>query len=97
MTEVHHAEGLLPPPVPEPFVWGHEWGGTVETVGPGVSGLPRRSAVAASCRGGFSEQAVVPDENVVLLPQGVLLDTAIFLEPLACCYAAVRGGASDPV
>lgn len=96
MTEVHYAEGLFPTPEPAPFVWGHEWGGTVDAVGPGVSDVTVGMAVAVSSRGGFAEQAVVPAANVVPLPPGVPLDTAIFIEPLACCYASVRAAAPKP-
>lgn len=96
MTEVHYAEGLFPVPMPAPAVWGHEWGGTVEAVGAGVTDIPVGAAVAVSSRGGFAEQTVVPAEQVVLLPPGVPLDTVIFIEPLACCYAAVRAAAPAP-
>ncbi|MCC7370402.1 MAG: zinc-binding dehydrogenase [Chloroflexi bacterium] len=96
MTEVHYAEGLFPTPEPAPFVWGHEWGGTVEAVGPGVTDLPVGTVVAVSSRGGFAEQVVVAAEQVVVLPPGVLLDTVIFIEPLACCYASVRAAAPRP-
>ncbi len=93
MTEVHYAEGLFQTPEPPPFVWGHEWGGTVDAVGPGVTEIAVGTAVAASSRAGFAEYAVVPAANVVVLPAGVPLDAAIFIEPLACCYASVRAAA----
>jgi threonine dehydrogenase-like Zn-dependent dehydrogenase len=93
MTEVHYAEGLFQTPEPAPFVWGHEWGGTVDAVGPGVTELAIGTAVAASSRAGFAEYAVVPAANVVVLPAGVPLDAAIFIEPLACCYASVQAAA----
>src|SRR3954467_15121211 len=84
MTEVHQHEGLLPPSQPAPFVWGHEWCGTIDALGAGVRGLEIGAPVAVSSRGGFSEQVVVPAGNVVPLPAGVPLDAGIFLEPLAC-------------
>ncbi|MFN8522336.1 MAG: zinc-binding dehydrogenase [Chloroflexota bacterium] len=90
MTEVHQHEGLVPPSAPAPFVWGHEWGGTVDAVGAGVSDLAVGTRVAVAGRGGFAEQVVVPAENVVVLPTSVELDAAIFVEPLACCLASVE-------
>jgi threonine 3-dehydrogenase len=94
MTEVHYAEGLFAPPEPPPWVWGHEWGGTVDALGPGVTGIEVGVAVSGSSRGGFAEYVVLPAANVVPLPAGVPLDAGIFVEPLACCYAAMR--AADP-
>lgn len=95
MTEVHYAEGLFPTPVPAPFVWGHEWSGTVEAIGSAVTSVAVGAAVSGSGRGGFAEQMVLPAENVVPLPPGVPLDAGIFVEPLACCYASVQ--AAGPV
>jgi threonine dehydrogenase-like Zn-dependent dehydrogenase len=94
MTEVHYADGLFQPPEPPPWVWGHEWGGTVDALGPGVTGIEVGAEVSGSSRGGFAEYVVLPAANVVPLPAGVPLDACIFVEPLACCYAAVR--AADP-
>jgi len=90
MTEVHQHEGLIPPSLPAPFVWGHEWCGTVEAIGPGVGDLAVGMRVSASSRGGFGEQMVVPMSNVVPLPDDVPLEAGIFLEPLACCLASVE-------
>ena len=94
MTEVHYADGLFAPPEPPPWVWGHEWGGTVDALGPGVTGIEVGAAVSGSGRGGFAEYVVLPAANVVPLPPGVPLDACIFVEPLACCWASVR--AADP-
>ncbi|MGE3268492.1 MAG: zinc-binding dehydrogenase [Chloroflexota bacterium] len=96
MTEVHYADGLFPVPIPPPWVWGHEWGGTVDAVGPDVTDIPVGALVSVAGRGGFAEQVVVDTENVVLLPPGVSPDTVIFVEPLACCYAAVQAAAPQP-
>lgn len=96
MTEVHYAEGLFPTPEPAPFVWGHEWGGTVDALGPGVSGIEIGAEVSGSSRGGFAEYLVLPAERVVPLPPGVPLDAGIFVEPLACCYASVQAAAPQP-
>lgn len=94
MTEVHYAEGLFVVPMEAPAVWGHEWGGVVDAVGPGVADVAVGTAVSASSRGGFAQFVVVPAENLVVLPPDVPLDAAIFVEPLACCYASVR--AAEP-
>jgi threonine dehydrogenase-like Zn-dependent dehydrogenase len=99
MTEVHYAEGLFPTPESPPFVWGHEWGGTVDALGPGVSGLPGvevGAPVSGSSRGGFAEYVVLPAASVVPLPPGVPLDACIFVEPLACCWASVQAAAPQP-
>jgi threonine dehydrogenase-like Zn-dependent dehydrogenase len=96
MTEVHYADGLFPTPEPPPFVWGHEWGGTVDALGPGVSGIEVGTAVSGSSRGAFAEYLVLPAEYVVPLPPGVPLDAGIFVEPLACCYASVQAAAPRP-
>jgi threonine dehydrogenase-like Zn-dependent dehydrogenase len=96
MTEVHYAEGLFPTPEPAPFVWGHEWGGTIDALGPGVTNLEVGAAVSGSSRGGFAEYVVLPADRVVPLPPGVPLDACIFVEPLACCYASVQAAAPMP-
>src|SRR6476620_1968384 len=96
MTEVHYAEGLFPTPVPPPFVWGHEWGGTVDALGPNVNGIEVGTPVSGSSRGGFAEYVVLPAASVVPLPPGVPLDACIFVEPLACCYASVQAAAPQP-
>jgi threonine dehydrogenase-like Zn-dependent dehydrogenase len=90
MTEVHYHEGLVPPSMSMPSVWGHEWSGTIDKVGPGVTDVTVGMPVSAASRGGFAEQAIVSTDNVVPLPQGVPLDAGIFVEPLACCLAAVE-------
>jgi L-iditol 2-dehydrogenase len=96
MTEVHYADGLFPTPEPPPWVWGHEWCGTVDALGPDVSGIALGMPVSVAGRGGFAEQVVVPVENVVELPPDVPLDAGIFVEPLACCYASVQAAAPAP-
>src|SRR3954452_369855 len=90
MTEVHQHEGLVPPTLPPPTVWGHEWSGTVDAVGADVCSLEVGTRVSASSRGGFAEQVVVRAANAVPLPHDVPLDAGVFLEPLACCLASVE-------
>lgn len=89
LTEVHMTEGLLPQPAPPPRVLGHEWSGTVAAVGPDVAGFDVEMPVAGLGVGGFAEEVVVPAERLFALPASIPLDAACFVEPLACCVAAV--------
>jgi L-iditol 2-dehydrogenase len=89
MTDVHTVEGKLAPS-PPPRVLGHEWGGVIEAVGPGVSGLEPGTRVAGAGSGGYGEQIVAATERVFPIPQGAALDETVFVEPLACCIAAVE-------
>jgi threonine dehydrogenase-like Zn-dependent dehydrogenase len=89
MTEVHFAEGLVPASTPPPCVFGHEWAGTVDAVGAGVTGLAVGTPVSGASRGAFAEQLVLAAERAFPLPAGVPLDAGIFVEPLACCLTAV--------
>jgi threonine 3-dehydrogenase len=74
-------------------VWGHEWCGTVDALGAGVSDIAVGAAVSGSGRGGFAEHVVLSADAVVPLPPGIPLDAGIFVEPLACCYASVQAAA----
>jgi NADPH2:quinone reductase len=59
-------------PVPLPFVPGAEGAGTVGAIGPGVDSLQIGDRVASvDLRGSYAEQAVVPADRVVPLPDGV--------------------------
>src|SRR5690242_20584134 len=69
MTDVHTTEGKLAPVNP-PFVFGHEWGGVVEAVGPGVSDLDLGARVAGWGQGGFAELIVAARERVYPIPSG---------------------------
>ena len=90
MTEVHMIEGYLPVVPPPPRVLGHEWSGVVEAVGPNVAEFAVGVSVAGSGMGGFAEQTVASIERIFPLPVGAPLDAACFVEPLACCIAAVE-------
>lgn len=90
MTEVHFAEGVVPPSTPPPYGFGHEWSGTIEALGAGVTGLALGTPVAGASRGAFADYLVVPAERVWALPPGVPLDAATFAEPLACCLSSVE-------
>ena len=89
MTEVHALEGYFSIRTP-PCVLGHEWAGVVDAVGPGVVSAAVGQPVAGAVLGGFAEHAVVPAERVVPVPEGVPLEAACFVEPLACCLSAVE-------
>lgn len=91
MTEVHMTEGLVPAALPPPRVLGHEWGGTVEAVGAEVTGFAVGMPVAGAGAGGFAQEIIAPAGRVFALPAGTPLDAACFVEPLACCVAAVAG------
>jgi threonine dehydrogenase-like Zn-dependent dehydrogenase len=94
MTDVHTIEGYFGPPDP-PRVLGHEWGGVVDAIGPGVSGVELGVPVACWGRSGFAEWGVVPSDRIFPIPSGASLDEAIFVEPLACCVAAVQSARLD--
>ena len=88
MTEVHRTEGLLESIPPQ--VMGHEWVGTIEAAASNDPRLAVGTPVAGIGRGAFAEQIVIPAENAYSMPAGVPLDAGTFVEPLACCLAAVN-------
>jgi NADPH2:quinone reductase len=60
-----------------PVTLGSEGAGTVEAVGPGVTGLKPGDRVAyAMARGSYAEYALVPAAQLVPVPEGVDLQTA---------------------
>lgn len=68
--DVYHRTGLYK--VPLPFTLGQEAAGTVEALGPGVSGLAVGDRVAyAGVMGTYAEKAVVPADRLVKLPEGL--------------------------
>jgi NADPH2:quinone reductase len=69
--DVYHRTGLYKVPS-LPFTIGQEAAGTVEAVGPGVTGLAPGDRVAyAGVMGAYAEKAVVPADRLVKLPEGV--------------------------
>lgn len=88
MTEVHRTEGLLEST--PPYVMGHEWVGTIEATASDDPRFAVGATVAGVGRGAFAEQMVVPAEYAFPMPAGVPLDAGTFVEPLACCIAAVN-------
>jgi L-iditol 2-dehydrogenase len=92
MTEVHGVDGLLVT-APPPRLMGHEYGGVIDALGPGVAeqtGLSLGTPVACAGREGYAEYGILPAGRVHRLPDGVPVEHAIFVEPLQCCLAAER-------
>lgn len=101
-----------------PITLGHEFSGTVESVGPGVRRVspgdrvvavaiqgcgrcevcragstqlcPDRVAVGLSRDGGMAEYAVMPEEHLVPVPEGLDLTVAALGEPLSVAVHAVN-------
>ena len=101
-----------------PVTLGHEFSGTVESVGPGVTRVsqgdrvvavavqgcgncgacragstqlcPRRVAVGLARDGGMAEYAVMPEQHLVPVPEGLDLEVAALGEPLAVAVHAVN-------
>ncbi len=68
--DVYHRTGLYK--VPLPVTLGQEGAGTVDVVGPEVSGLKQGDRVAwAGVSGSYAEKAAVPAAKLVKLPAGV--------------------------
>jgi L-iditol 2-dehydrogenase len=95
LTEVHLLDGRLHAVQP-PRVAGHEFGGTIDALGPEVSGLTVGTAVVCAGQGGFAEQVVLPAEWVFPIPVGVALERSAQAEPLLCCLAALKRGELPP-
>jgi L-iditol 2-dehydrogenase len=100
-----------------PITLGHEFSGTVESVGPGVTKVspgdrvvavaiqgcgrcetclasstqlcPDRVAVGLSRDGGMAEYAVMPEQHLVPVPEGLDLAVATLCEPLSVAVHAV--------
>jgi threonine dehydrogenase-like Zn-dependent dehydrogenase len=96
LTDVHRVDGLFDAAdqhirlADPPQVLGHEYGGTIEALGPGVSELTAGTRVACLAAAGFAERAVVRKERVFPIPDQTPPEEAIFVEPIACCVAAVE-------
>ena len=110
-TDLHIAKGTFPAPN-LPLVLGHEFSGTVASVGDGVADIaigdrvvvdiniscghcyfcrrgqklfcPRVAQLGVHRAGGLAEYVAAPADNVYTLPESVSLDTAAYVEPLAC-------------
>jgi len=83
-----------------PFNPGHEWVGRVAALGEGVSGWRLGERVYGDTYGGYADYAVIPVDPIpwsrgpVRLPDGLQLERAVFLEPLADCLHAVHDQAA---
>ncbi|KAF9883436.1 hypothetical protein FE257_003479 [Aspergillus nanangensis] len=85
-----------------PVTLGHEFSGTVEEIGAGVTGLKVGDSVVvkpnlsdgfigfSSNAGGLSDHVVVPKKHVVALPEGFPLDMGALVEPLSVAWHAVN-------
>ena len=68
--DVYQREGRYK--VPLPFIAGQEGAGTVSAVGSEVKSVKLGDRVAwTSVQGGYAEQAAIPADKLVILPQGV--------------------------
>jgi NADPH2:quinone reductase len=75
--------------LPLPFVVGEEGAGTVEAVGPGVSGLqPGDKVVYANVQGAYAEYAAVPAEKLVKIPSHLdhRIAAALMLQGMTAHY-----------
>src|SRR5512141_2425999 len=89
-VDVYHRTGLYK--LPLPFTPGSEGAGIVEEIGESVSAVQRGDRVAyAMVPGAYAEYAVVPQEKLVVLPQGVTAKTAAaaMLQGLTAHYLSV--------
>jgi L-iditol 2-dehydrogenase len=89
LTEVHTIQGLFGEPRP-PRLMGHEYGGLIDALGPGVQGLEVGTPVACAGQEGYSEQVVLAADRVYSIPAGVPVEQAALLEPILCCSTAVQ-------
>ncbi len=85
--DVYHRTGLYPQSLP--LTLGREAGGTVETVGPGVTTVEPGDRVASeSVSGAYAEYALAPAERLVPLPDRVSakMGAAVLLQGLTAHY-----------
>ncbi len=95
--DTYHRSGAYP--IPLPFVPGSEGAGTVTAVGPDTSGVVVGDLVAwATSLGSYAEQAVVPAEQAVPVPQGVDPEVAggSLLQGMTAHYLTVSVHAVQP-
>lgn len=87
--DTYHRTGLYT--LPLPFTPGLEFAGTIEAVGPGVTGWSVGERVAtASGIGAYAEQALAPAARLVRMPESVDLKrgAAVMLQGLTAHYLA---------
>ncbi|HEX7185206.1 MAG TPA: quinone oxidoreductase [Thermoanaerobaculia bacterium] len=89
--DTYHRTGLYKVPS-LPFTLGQEAAGTVEAVGPGVSGLAPGDRVAyTGVMGAYAEKAAVPADRLVKLPEGLSArdGAAAMLQGMTAHYLAL--------
>jgi NADPH2:quinone reductase len=87
--DTYHRTGLYP--LPLPFTPGLEFAGTIDALGPGVSGWQFGDRVAtASGIGGYAQFALAPADKLVRVPEGVTFDqaAALMLQGMTAHYLA---------
>lgn len=87
--DVYHRTGLYPQPLP--FTPGMEGAGVVEAVGESVTSIKRGDRVAyAMAIGSYAEYALVPEWQLVPVPEGLDLNqaAAIMLQGMTAHYLA---------
>jgi NADPH:quinone reductase-like Zn-dependent oxidoreductase len=93
--------GLYGTVPPRPYSPGFDVAGTVERVGPGVSGWePGARAVALLRHGGYAHDVVVPDRQLFPCPDSLPLESAaavpvVFLTAWVCLFEAARVRAGE--
>ncbi len=95
--DTYHRSGAYPMPLP--FVPGSEGAGTVTAVGAGADDVAVGDRVAwATSLGSYAEQAVVPADQAVPVPDGVDIDIAAgcLLQGMTAHYLAVSVHAVQP-
>jgi NADPH2:quinone reductase len=98
-VEIYFRKGVYKATLP--ITPGSEAAGTVEEVGPGVTGFAAGDAVAsASVLGSYAEYALVPAAQLVKIPKGVTLEqaAAVMLQGMTAhflCYSTFPLKAGD--
>ena len=95
--DVYHRTGLYR--LPLPVTLGQEGAGTVEAIGPGVSGVKPGDRVAwAGVGGSYAERAALPAQKLVVLPVGVSSRdaAAAMLQGMTAHYLATSTFALKP-
>jgi NADPH:quinone reductase len=95
--DTYHRSGAYPMALP--FIPGREGAGTVTAVGPDVSEIAVGDRVAwATSLASYAEQAVVPAEQAVPVPQGMDIQTAAgcLLQGMTAHYLAVSVHSVQP-
>jgi NADPH:quinone reductase len=88
--DVYHRNGVYPVPN-HPFTPGMEAAGTVEALGPNVTGFARGDRVAyAGSMGSYATFAVVPASQIVTIPKALTFEqaSAIMLQGMTAHYLA---------